>query len=281
MAPYVALALARHARLWGILSLVNAIVWPAAGALAQVRPPPGAGCRLEFLGMGKVSAILDGRSFLLDDGREIRLPGIDVPLPPHPGEAGARAQAGGAARAALEAILAGESVELRHNRPAADRYGRILAHAYIVRDGSSAAHEMLDRGFARVSAQADCAADLLARERSARNAKLGLWGQAYYAVIAAENLGALAAERGHFAVVEGRVLSVRESAGTIYMNFGRRWSDALTVTILKRNERNFVLAGLDPHRLANLRLRVRGFIEERNGPRIEAMHPGQIEIAER
>jgi len=30
------------------------------------------------------------------------------------------------------------------------------------------------------------------------------------------------------------VLSVRESGGTIYMNFGRRWSQALTVTILKR-----------------------------------------------
>src|SRR5262245_60662122 len=69
-------------------------------------------------------------------------------------------------------------------------------------------------GFARVSAQADCAADLLAREQWARNAKLGLWGQAYYAVIGAENLGALSAERGHFTVVEGRVVSVRESAGT-------------------------------------------------------------------
>ena len=99
MAPYAALALARHARLWGILSLVNAIAWTAASALAQVRPPPGTGCRLEFLGVGKVSAILDGRSFLLDDGREIRLPGIEVPLAPHAGEAGTRAKAGGAARA--------------------------------------------------------------------------------------------------------------------------------------------------------------------------------------
>jgi len=118
-------------------------------------------------------------------------------------------------------------VELRQSRAASDRYGRILAHAYVIGDGLSAAHEMLGRGFARVAAQADCAIDLLAREQAARNARLGLWGQAYYAVVAAENPGELAAERGH------------------------------------------------------LRLRVRGFIEERNGPRIEAMHPGQIEIAER
>ena len=59
------------------------------------------------------------------------------------------------------------------------------------------------------------------------------------------------------------------------MNFGRRWSEALTVTISKRNERNFAAAGLDPKRLENRRVRVRGWIEERNGPRIEAASPEQ------
>ena len=39
-------------------------------------------------------------------------------------------------------------------------------------------------------------------------------------------------------------------------------------------------AGLQPDRLVNLKLRVRGFIEERSGPRIEATRPEQIEIAE-
>jgi hypothetical protein len=65
------------------------------------------------------------------------------------------------------------------------------------------------------------------------------------------------------------------------MNFGRRWSEALTVTIAKRNERIFAAAGVDPKRLEHLRVRVRGFIEERSGPRIEAISPEQIELAER
>ena len=64
------------------------------------------------------------------------------------------------------------------------------------------------------------------------------------------------------------------------MNFGRRWSEALTVTILKRHERIFIGAGLQPKTLENRRLRVRGWVEERNGPRIEATHPEQIEIAD-
>ena len=152
----------------------------------------------------------------------------------------------------------------------------------------SAAHEMLARGFARVSAHETgtgyraCADELLARERAARQAKLGLWGEEpYYVVMGAESLAELLAEHGQFSVVEGKVLSVRESGGTIYMNFGRRWSQALTVTISKRNERNFAAAGIDPKRLENRRVRVRGWVEERGGPRIEASRPEQIEIAER
>ena len=90
----------------------------------------------------------------------------------------------------------------------------------------------------------------------------------------------LLAERGQFTVVEGKIWSVRESGGTIYLNFGRRWSEALTVTILKRHERMFSGAGVWPKRLENRVVRVRGWIDERNGPRIEATRPEQIEIAE-
>ncbi len=64
------------------------------------------------------------------------------------------------------------------------------------------------------------------------------------------------------------------------MNFGRRWSQALTVTILKRHERMFAGAGLQPKALEHRGVRVRGWVEERNGPRIEATRPEQIEIAE-
>jgi endonuclease YncB( thermonuclease family) len=262
-----------------------ATICPTGDAFAQARLPPANACGMELLGAGKVSTVADGRSFLLDDGREIRLPGIEVPLPPQGGDTGARAKAGFAAHAALTAILAGQTVELRQRKAATDRYGRTLAQAYFMHDGSqkSAAHEMLAKGFAQVSAHVGdvaCAAELLAREAAARKAKLGLWAEAYYAILGAGSFAELAAQRGHFTVAEGRVLSVRESAGTIYVNFGRQWSQALTVTILKRHERNFVAAGLEPRRLANLRVRVRGWMEERNGPRMEAMRPEQIEIVE-
>ena len=67
----------------------------------------------------------------------------------------------------------------------------------------------------------------------------------------------------------------------IYVNFGRRWSDDFTVTVQKRSERSFTAAGLELKKLAGQRVRVRGTIEERGGPWIEAARPEQIEIAER
>src|SRR5262245_64451149 len=101
---------------------------------------------------------------------------------------------------------------------------------------------MLGRGFARVSAHVGdraCADELLAQERIARQAKLGLWSEPYYVILGAESTAELAAARGHFTGVEGKVSSGRERGGTIYVTVGRRWSQALTVTIPKRHERTF------------------------------------------
>jgi len=251
---------------------------------AQDRPPrSGTACRFPIFATGQVAKVLDGRSFVLSDGREVRLAAIEVPPAPEPGDTGRFAAAGTAAKAALESILSGETVELRRPAPALDRYGRTLAYVELAGSGRAVIYEILASGYALVAAyvgNAACAAELLSRERAARSAKLGLWADPGYVVLAAGNGAELLAERGRFTVVEGKVFSVRESGGTIYLNFGRRWSEALTVTISKRHERIFSGAGLGLKRLENRIVRVRGWIDERNGPRIEASHPEQIEIAE-
>ena len=97
----------------------------------------------------------------------------------------------------------------------------------------------------------------------------------------ADSAEELAAARGRFTLVEGKAWSVRENGSTIYINFGPRWGEALTITISKRDESGFAAAGVAPKKLEARRLRVRGWIEERNGPRIEATRPEQIEIAKR
>lgn len=52
------------------------------------------------------------------------------------------------------------------------------------------------------------------------------------------------AKRGRFTLVEGKVVPVHASASTIGVNFGQRRSEDFTVTILKRNARQFTARGL-------------------------------------
>ncbi len=86
--------------------------------------------------------------------------------------------------------------------------------------------------------------------------------------------------KAHFALVEQSGVGARKRR-TIYVTFGRRWTEDFTVTISKRNERSFAAAGFEPKKLAGRRVRVRGWIEERGGPWIEAVRPEQIEFADR
>jgi len=220
---------------------------------------------------------------VLDDGREVRLAAIEVPPLPPLKEAGA-APGGDAARDGLAALLTGAEIVLKQaEQQKTDRYGRVTAYAFVNRDGAErlVQAEVIGAGFARVSPRAGgraCAAELLKFERDARRGKLGLWAGSYYDSLDAESPADVLAQQGHFALVEGKVVSVRESGATIYVNFGRRWSEDFTVTILKRNERSFAAAGLEPKQLAGRRVRVRGFVEERGGPWIEASLPEQIEL---
>jgi endonuclease YncB( thermonuclease family) len=265
------------------LAVKLAAVCGCSGAMAQEQPSVAPACGGDVIARGVAKRVIDGRTFALDDGREVRLAAVEV----LPFESGAGP--GAAAKAALDALIGGDDIVLRRADTATDRYGRLVAYAYAVRDGDElfAQGELIASGFARVGdhvGSRSCALELLKRENAARAAKLGLWADSHYDVLDAETAADVLARRGRFALVEGKVVSVRESGATIYVNFGRRWSEDFTVTVLKRNERNFTAAGLDLKGLAGRRIRVRGVIEARGGtgqsPWIEADYPEQIETAD-
>jgi endonuclease YncB( thermonuclease family) len=255
--------------------------WIAPAMIAFVpiaSPAQGSACRFETIDLASVRSVSDGQTFVLDDDRGVRLADIEA--------AALARNAGHAAKAALEQLVTGRTIVLKQHKAERDRYGRLIAHVFLRHEEGerSVQRAMIEQGHARVAARVGdkaCAAELLAGERAAREARLGLWADPYYAVRRADRAAEILAEKGRFTLVEGRVLSVRESGGTIYVNFGRRWSEDFTVTILKRNERIFAAAGLEPKKLEGRRIRVRGWIEERGGPWIEAMRPEQFEIVER
>ncbi len=246
-------------------ALCGALIAPA-----QAQTPKQADCRLTPIGIATVRAVSDDGTFTLDDGRAVRLAGIEV---------WPNAQAS----ERLGALLTAKTVELKRLGADSDRYGRLVAHVFVSETEPWVQADLLALGLARVTRVGDfsCANKLFAHEHAARTGKLGVWADPYYVMGQAEGPAEVLKGRGRFAIVEGKVLSVRESGGTIYLNFGRRWSEDFTVTIAKRNERAFSGSGLEPKKLAGRRVRIRGWIEERGGPWVDAAAPEQIEVLER
>lgn len=226
------------------------------------------GCAFQSLGDGIVSAVIDPRTIRLDDGREVRLAGIETV----PDESGDR-------RSALTELI-GRHVILRSERDEPDRYGRQSAFVFPDASSGSVQTELLARGEALVAADIadhNCAVELAAAEARAREARLGTW--THTTVIKnAESPGDILTRVGQFAIVEGRVSSVRQAGGTVYLNFGRRWTRDFAATISRRMVPSFEAAGVVPKSFENRRIRVRGWVERRGGPRIEVLRVGQIEV---
>jgi endonuclease YncB( thermonuclease family) len=260
----------------------SAIVFGLA-VVGSATTPCAASCAPPELGEGHVVEIIDGRSFRLDDGREIRLAGIEP---------------AGATRVdrigALAAILADRDVSLRGADDAPDRYGRQLAFVYLQASDTPIQVQLLSAGSALVSpdpGDVDCTAVLKAAESEARQAQRGTWA-GNHVIKNAESPDDILAGIGRFAVVEGKVLSVNQSGATTYLNFGRSWTRDFAVTIPKRALPAFASAGFALKSLENKRIRVRGWVEARQGrqgqggsqgpgmqgPRIDVVRVGQIEV---
>jgi endonuclease YncB( thermonuclease family) len=238
--------------------------------VAATEMAAAAGCEFEPQGKGRVTTVTDGRSFRLQDGREIRLAGIEPAASEEPSR-----------RQTLATMLIGREVLLRGEDDAPDRYGRQAAFVWLLPSETMVQTELLTRGEALVSMGAEnnkeCAATLFAAEAKARDAKRGLWADPM-AIKNAESPGGILAGIGRFALVEGRVLSVRQAGATTYLNFGQNWTRDFAVTIPRQALAVFAAAGLVPKSLENKRIRVRGIVEARNGPRIEVLQMGQIEL---
>jgi hypothetical protein len=176
--------------------------------------------------------------------------------------------------------VGGKDVILRGEDDTPDRYGRQNAFVFLGASGALVQEELLARGEALAwpdVANKACAELLMAAEASARIAKKGAWADPTV-IKNAESADDILAGIGRFTVVEGRVLSVRQAGTMTYLNFGRNWTRGFAVAIARRMMPAVESAGIAPKSLENRRVRVRGWVEARTGPRIEILHAGQIEV---
>src|ERR1700724_2505775 len=119
-----------------------------------VDPVLAAGCSFEPQGEGRVAAVIDARTLRLQDGREIRLAGIE-PVTTEKSNPGS---------AALSAIVANRDVTLSGEDDTPDRYGRQPAFVFLATSDTPVQNLLLAQGEALVSGAVvdkDCAAALL------------------------------------------------------------------------------------------------------------------------
>ena len=218
----------------------------------------------------RVGAVADGLTLTLDDGRILRLAGIDAPVfnGPH-------------AALHLERMLVGQNVQLHYGAMRQDRWRRVMAH--VVFDGGSDAlvwvqGDLLTRGLARVFTTPDTlkgVSEMYRLEASARAAKRGLWADGRFAV---RKLPLRERDLRSVQIVEGRIVDVANVRGRVYLNFGPDWKTDFTVLIPSVVRRQMEREGTDLAALKGHVVRVRGWVKEWNGPMIEIDHGAQLEV---
>jgi micrococcal nuclease len=246
----------------------------ALGFVALVAAAP----RFESGESGVVKDIIDGDSFMLDNGLEVRLAQIEAPRV-RPGDTW-----GPQATARLEAMLKGKRVELRYGGLRRDRRGRALAQVFVPQGFGKepvwVQTTLLQEGIARVHTYADNRAaigELWTAEREARRSGRGIWTNPAYQVRFATP-EALQGGIGSFQLAEGKVESAVQRGSVIYLNFGTDNKTDMTAVIPERAFDLWPGGSADILALQGRSIRVRGYVRNSNGPSIWLDHPEQIEF---
>ncbi|BAZ92468.1 thermonuclease [Thiohalobacter thiocyanaticus] len=220
----------------------------------------------------RVSQTLDGDTLALQDGRRLRLIGINAPELGHDGaphEPGALA-----ARDVLRRLvfLNRNQLGLRLGREREDRYGRLLAHAFLD-DGRNLTALMLEQGqgFALTvppnTWQATCYHATAARARSAGK---GLWRRPDFRPRPAADLP-ISTEGFRF--ICGRVTHVSDGQYNRWINLQGNVALRIARTDLK------AFGGLDWKALPGREIEASGWIYQRRGQlRLQIRHPLMLTV---
>jgi len=124
----------------------------------------------------KVDRVIDGDTFVLANGEKVRLIGVDTPETVHPSKP--VQYYGKEASNFTKKMLEGKRIRLEFDVQERDKYGRLLAYAYL-EDGAFFNAELVKQGYAQVSTYPPNIkyVDLLTKlQKEARENGRGLWG---------------------------------------------------------------------------------------------------------
>jgi endonuclease YncB( thermonuclease family) len=268
------------------------LLWAVIFPTLQAAAPP----------VVQVRHVLDGDSLVLTDGRQVRLIGVNAPEmnshSRHPGSATAPGVAlppasmqssrdtspsldvaeqplARAARTLLANLIEGRQVKLVFEEERADRYGRVLAHVLLPDANGveqSAEEILLRQGLAWMIAippNTSWVTRLAAAEDEARAARRGVWAEAAYAPVAAEQLST---HDTGFHFVSGSLRAVRETSHGLYLEL------APTVTLfIPRADWKRHFRDTSKQLVLGRRVIARGWLSANgHGLRLRVHHPAML-----
>ncbi len=219
----------------------------------------------------QVEYVYDGDTVKLDDGRKVRLIGVNTPehgrdgLPDEPYYREAREQ--------LQSIIQAnhKRVKLVYGKQRHDRHRRLLAHIFTPK-GKNISRQLLQSGMGFMIAISpntrflDCYQQA---EEQARHDKKGIWSHPFSRAIAVDKLDT---DKTGFARVMGTVQRVGESQTSFWLNLSPRFA----LRIMKKDLPCF--SRYHPRELLHKKIIARGWIyKTKREQRISIRHPAAIE----
>jgi endonuclease YncB( thermonuclease family) len=165
----------------------------------------------------RVKTVYDGDTVMLEDGRKIRLLGINTPEIQHRDK---QADAGGdEAKRWLIDKLKNAKIRLEVGVEKTDKYGRTLAHLFTEKK-EHINLQLVEAGLAAVSIYPPdllYVNELIKAQNQAELAKLSIWGRPEYAPMPVGSL----TETGHpgWTRLVGKVVNIRKTRKSVYLEF--------------------------------------------------------------
>lgn len=217
----------------------------------------------------KVAKVFDGDTVKLEDGRKIRLLGINAPEVRHKGQ---MTETGGEnAKCWLEEKLKNKKVRLVGDVEETDKYKRTLAHLFT-EDKDHINLQLVELGLAAVNVHPPnllYADQLTAAGRLAEQGGKGIWQTGGYPILPVEQLGA----DGHegWLRLSGKVSTIRNSRKYVYLVFSDKFE--------ARIEKKWLTLFPDVNSYRGQTLEVRGWLNKnRGGWSMLLRHPSAIKI---
>lgn len=214
-----------------------------------------------------ISSISDGLILSAKESNvQIELPYIYVPK-----------DFNASAQEKLKTLALDQELNLHYVNNKANRHGNFSA--IMQHNGTNLSEELIKNGLAFVYFidQTSDTKPLFVAEEKARKSKAGMWHDSNFLILNTTDLTIdYSNNLNHFVIIEGVVNNLYISKKNTYLNFGTDWHTDFTIQL--ENKILKIFPNFIPEKLKGKKLRVRGWLENYNGPFMKIFNPSNVEI---